>query len=246
MASQSQQSADTKVYEPQANTLVVYNFDPKATLFSLVERITLAGPFGALYNAQLHSKSPVDYSEFQGPCLFLTFTTLKASAHLLAFIRHHGTFPETDSPEDEGRPICSRVVIIKGDDPKSRVFGSISWGNTLFGRWLRHHAIHPGDVVAGGSGGMKIDGEQAQVWVLNSHASAKLLMEYITTRPGETSADIPLPGNGLEVSYGRYPLEFGVKHSLGACGLIAIDWKNFQWELPNKDHNSNVGAISVL
>ncbi|KAK4212566.1 hypothetical protein QBC37DRAFT_401449 [Rhypophila decipiens] len=135
MASHSQELSDAKVYGPRANTLVVYNFSPTATLLALVQTIILAGTFGTLYSAQLLGKSPINYPEFNGPCHFLTFTTRKASAHLLAFIRQHGIVhrravlqarwatitatkvPETDLIEDEPSPVCSRVLILKGVGP---------------------------------------------------------------------------------------------------------------------------------
>ncbi|KAM7204647.1 hypothetical protein V8F20_003431 [Naviculisporaceae sp. PSN 640] len=195
--------------EPRMNTVLLSNLPPHATVPDLLDRLTICGPFGRLYSAEIFKcyNSQWDGGPSEELKARVAFFTTESSQLLLSHVDGPGIVfdkyimeaewspvhvKETDGPDD---PDASRVVVITGPtsvvNKRDVVFTKLS---KALGEKAEFQLV--------------MSRERGSEWdlflVLTSYSAAKKAIHLIKQNCK----------HGVSASYGRDPMETRVKFEL--------------------------------
>ncbi|KAK4212564.1 hypothetical protein QBC37DRAFT_374972 [Rhypophila decipiens] len=218
---------------PWRNTLLITNLPPNVNIKNLLDRITIAGPFGKLYSAHISTVNPWDPYAPPFPHAVLAFFRNEDALHLHNFMNKMGIcmgrhvlvgqfarynfLPEVDVAEDGNDQDPSRTVLVTG--PKW-----LMTRDNLVTKIKINHLKPFHRIVQ-----VKETAEERQFAVLfTCYSNAKRAISIFKSRK-----------NAVKAVYGRDPMAVGVKTKVDPADNTSVTIKFSGWNVKRDETNGN-------
>ncbi|KAM7196643.1 hypothetical protein V8F33_005983 [Rhypophila sp. PSN 637] len=224
---------------PWRNTLLITNLPPNVNIKNLLDRITIAGPFGKLYSAHISNVNPWDSYAPPFPHAVLAFFRNEDALHLHNFMNKMGIcmgkhvlvgqfasysfIPQVDDAEDGNDQDPSRTVLVTG--PKWLMTRANLATKIKINHLTPFHRIIQVKEMA----------EERQFAVIfTSYSDAKRAISTFKNRK-----------NAVKAVYGRDPMAVGVKTKVDPADNTSVTIKFSGWKIKSDGTNDNAAEDQV-